>query len=300
MKIYANMHTHSDHSDGGYTPEQLAQAAKKEGYGAVVLTDHDNITGFRQMRQACDALGLETVLGVEFSSPSKLLPPKPGVKTENNSFHICGYGFDPEHPGIKGYLKELGEQKTAQIKMMFDLAVEKGIVGGISWEEVLIHNSDKAWLTGGRIYDAMLAKGLLEKKDRIGLIQALRPLLAYTFQCEYKPEYEIIQLIRDAGGLAILAHPHEQLCHMEPLMEMGICGLEVSHRLLTPEEQAAAIELALAKNLYISGGSDHAGLCSGYYERYPTPEECPRYAPYLSWGTSKEYFDEIKNKQLCR
>lgn len=300
MKIYANMHTHSDHSDGGYTPEQLAQAAKKEGYGAVVLTDHDNITGYQQMRQACDALGLETVLGVEFSSPSALLPPMPGVKTENNSFHICGYCFDPEHPGIKGYLKALGEQKTAQIKIVFDLAVKEGIVRDISWEEVLIHNSDKAWLTGGRIFDAMLAKGLLEKKDRVGMIQALRPLMAYTFQCEYKPEYEIIQLIRDAGGLAILAHPHNQLCHMEPLMEMGICGLEVSHRMLTPEEQAAAIELALTKDLYISGGSDHAGLCSGYYERYPTPKECPRYAPYLSWGTSKEYFDEIKNKQLCR
>ena len=78
MKIYANMHTHSNHSDGGYSPEELAAAAKKEGYGAVVLTDHDNITGFAEMQKACQVLGLETVLGVEFSSPSKLLPVKSG------------------------------------------------------------------------------------------------------------------------------------------------------------------------------------------------------------------------------
>lgn len=116
----------------------------------------------------------------------------------------------------------------------------------------------------------------------------------------YKQEYEIIQLIRDAGGIAILAHPHEQLQYMEALMEMGICGLELSHHLLTPEEQAAAMQLALEKNLYISGGSDHRGQCSGYYERYTTPEECPYYVPPLSFGTSKEFFDEIKNKRIYR
>ena len=300
MKIYANMHTHSDHSDGGYTPEVLAAAAKKEGYGAVVLTDHDTISGYPRMRKACEALGLETVLGVEFSSPSDMLPRRAGVKLENDCFHICAYGFDPEHPGIKAYLKELGEQKTAQIKMLFDLAVEKGIVWGISWENVLIHNADKTWLTGGRIFDTMLAKGLLEVKDRVKMIADLRPLLKDTFQCQYRQEHEIIQLIRDAGGIPILAHPHEQLQYMDALMEMGIEGLEVSHRLLTEQEQEAATALALDKGLYISGGSDHAGLCSGYYERYPTPEQCPRYAPYLSFGTSKEYFEEIRDQKICR
>lgn len=115
----------------------------------------------------------------------------------------------------------------------------------------------------------------------------------------YKQEYEIIQLIRDAGGIAILAHPHEQLQYMEALMEMGICGLEVSHHLLTPEEQAAAMQLALEKNLYISGGSDHHGQCSGYYERYTTPEECPYYVPPLSFGTSKEFFDRLKTKEYA-
>ena len=233
MKIYANMHTHSDHSDGGYSPETLAAAAKKEGYGAVVLTDHDTISGFPRMEKACEALGLETVPGVEFSSPSDMLPRRPGVKLENDCFHICAYGFDPEHPGIKGYLKALGEQKTAQTKMLFDLAGEKGVVWGISWEDVLLHNADKTWLTGGRIFDTMLAKGLLEAKDRAKMNADLRQFSGSLFQCRYREEYEIIQLIRDAGGIPILAHPHGQLQHMEELMEMGIEGLEVSHWLIT-------------------------------------------------------------------
>lgn len=301
MKIYANMHTHSSHSDGGYTPSELAHAAKKEGYGAIVLTDHDNITGFPEMRSACEALGLETVLGVEFSSPSKLLPAKPGVKTENNSFHICGYGFDPEHPGIRQYLTELSAQKTAQTKELFDLAIQKGLLHGITWEEVIALNPEKTYINGKQIFAAMQAKGLVTQKDHLRFVTEVnRPLLPLVFPCEFRQEYEIIQLIREAGGLAILAHPHEQLQYMQALMEMGICGLEASHHLLTPEEQTAAMQLAIEKNLYISGGSDHCGQCSGYYERYPTPEECPKYAPYLSFGTSKEYFDEIKTKQLCR
>lgn len=301
MKIYANMHTHSNHSDGGYAPEALALAAKEEGYGAIVLTDHDNITGFQEMHLACERLGLETVLGAEFSSLSKLLPAKPGVKTENNSFHICGYGFDPEHPGIKAYLLELGTQKTAQTKEVFDLAVKKGLLGGIDWEEVIALNPGKIWINGGKIFAAMVAKGLVTQKDLQWFVSEVnRPLLPLVFPCEFRQEYEIIQLIRDAGGIAILAHPHEQLQHMEPLIEMGISGLEVSHHLLTPEEQAAAIRLALEKGLYISGGSDHCGRCSGYYERYPTPEECPKYVPYLSFGTSKKHFDEIKNKRIQR
>lgn len=301
MKIYANMHTHSNHSDGGYSPEELAAAAKKEGYGAVVLTDHDNITGFGEMRQACERLGLETVLGIEFSSPSGLLPPKQGVKTENNSFHICGYGFDPEHPGMKRYLSELGAQKTAQTKEIFNLAVKKGLIRGIEWEEVIALNPGKIWINGGKVFAAMVAKGLVEKKQLQWFVSEVnRPLLPLVFPCKFKQEYEIIRLIREAGGIPILAHPHGQLHLMEPLMEVGIEGLEVCHQLLTPEEQAAATKLALEKGLYISGGSDHHGQCSGYYERYPTPEECPKFVPYLSFGTAKEYFDEIKKKKICR
>ena len=84
MKIYANMHTHSNHSDGGYEPWELARAAKKEGYGAVALTDHDTVTGYRELKEECDKLGLETIIGVEFSPGSKLVPPKPDAKPEDS------------------------------------------------------------------------------------------------------------------------------------------------------------------------------------------------------------------------
>lgn len=301
MKIYANLHTHSNHSDGGYSPRDLARTAKAEGYGAVAVTDHDTVTGYAELREECEKLGLETVFGAEFSSPSKLLPAKEGVRTENNSFHICGYGFDPEYPGMKQYLLELGAQKAAQTRQIYDMAVEKGLIRGIEWEEIIALNPGKTWISGSQFFIAMQAKGLLEEKDRSWLSrEVFRPLRAKAMPCVFRQEHEIIQLIRDAGGIAVLAHPHEQLQFIEPLMEMGIEGLEACHWLLTEEEQVSALKIGLEKNLYISGGSDHHGWCSGYYERYETPEQCPYYSPALSFGTAKEYFNEIKNKRLSR
>ena len=57
LQHYANLHTHSTHSDGVYTPEQLVDIAKAEGYGALAVTDHDTITACEPVRRACEARG---------------------------------------------------------------------------------------------------------------------------------------------------------------------------------------------------------------------------------------------------
>ena len=104
----------------------------------------------------------------------------------------------------------------------------------------------------------------------------------------------MIRLIHDAGGIAVVAHPHNQLRHMGELVRMGIDGTEVWHPDLRDEaERLEAIELAQKYDLFVSGGSDHSGLCGGQYQRYENPAECPFYHPELSLGTSEEFFREI-------
>jgi len=298
MKFYANMHTHSTHSDGGFSPRRLAEAAKEEGYGAVVLTDHDTVTGYDELKEACDELGLETIFGAEFSSPSALLADNSGQAA---TFHIVGYHFDPEHPVMKQYLEDMSIRETDQTRVLFERGVRLGKIHGISWDEVLEFNKGITWLCNDHLFRAMLHKGVITREDRGWFFQELFGVHRYEVPpCrEFQQEYEIIQLIRDAGGMAILAHPYDQLQFVEPLMEMGLEGIEVWHRGLERRGQCeAALKLALEKNLYISGGSDHSGHCGGYYRE--VPEESPYYAPYLSYGTTKPYFDEIKNRQLNR
>lgn len=56
-KIYASLHAHSTHSDGVYSPEELAQVGFDQGYQALVLTDHDTVTGDAEMMEACRKMG---------------------------------------------------------------------------------------------------------------------------------------------------------------------------------------------------------------------------------------------------
>lgn len=302
MKLYANLHTHSTHSDGGFSPTELAYAAKKEGYKAIAVTDHDTATGYPELRDVCIKEGLECIFGVEFSSPSKLLEKNAEHRdvAMRKRFHIVGYHFDPAYPAMKKYLADRGTNETEQTHVLFDRGVKLGKIKGIEWEEVLEYNKGIAWLCNEHLWRAMLAKGIVTKADHDWFWSELFGAhIAEVPDCiPFKQEHEIIQLIRDAGGIAILAHPHTQLDCIDALMEMGVEGLEVWHHLMTEQEIAMALELAHKKNLYISGGGDHHGYCSGYYEWEDKTSKF--YAPPLTYGTTKEYFEEIKNRKLNR
>lgn len=299
MKYYANLHTHSTHSDGRYSPSELARMAKIEGYGAVAVTDHDVVTGYPELRDECEKLGLECILGAEFSSPSKLLAGKTQMAGE---FHILGFGFDPEYPEMKEYLAGMSLRESEQTRILFERGVKIGFLKDITWDEVLEFNHGITWLCNEHVWRLLLAKGMFKKSDYRTYFNELFGVHRYEIPpCyDFKQEHEIIKLIRDAGGIALLAHPHEQLCHMDALIEMGIQGLEVSHFIMTEEEQKEALKLAYDKGLYIAGGTDHEGYMSGAYEQYEKPEDCPVYAPFASIGTTKEHFDEIKNRRIDR
>ena len=278
MKIFANLHTHSTHSDGPYSTAELVKVAKAEGYGALAITDHDTATAYPELKKACADEGLECIFGVEFS----VRVPKP--------YHILGYDFDPEYPAMKKYLAEMAARQTDNTKGCFDLAVKNG---GI------------AWLCNNHVFNALLAKGLVKQENYMAwFIENFEVQRGYfPPSYDFKSLPELIELIKAAGGFAIVAHPHGFLDDIDDLIALGIVGLEVCHPDLTEEEQKRALAIALEKGLFIGGGSDHSGLCGGYYGSYPTEEELKKschYIPALSAGTSKEYFEELKTRKLSR
>ena len=131
MKYYANLHTHSTHSDGKYTPAQLAQMALAEGYGAVAVTDHDTVTGYGELKAECDKLGLETVFGAEFSAPTDLFVRENGFPAD---FHIMGFHFDPEYPAMQEYLAGMSLREADQTRILTepDEAKRDGYIALIS------------------------------------------------------------------------------------------------------------------------------------------------------------------------
>lgn len=299
MDFYANLHMHSTHSDGGFTPEHLVKVAKKEGYQAMAITDHDTVTAYPELKAACDREGMDCIFGVEFYGRSKLLT---GTYQKYGLYHILGFNFDPEYPEMKQYLRKMSKREENQTRILFERGVKEGKLENITWDEVLEHNPDVTWLCNDHVFRTLIAKGMAVPSDKPRFFAELFGPRRYEVPDLYpiKQEAEIIQLIHDAGGIALVAHPHKQLHTLDALVEMGLDGLEVWHPELTPEEQDAAYRYGLAHDLYISGGSDHYGLLGGAYDENTPKDKAIRYIPPRSVGTTLEFYTEIKNMQLNR
>ena len=293
MKMYANLHMHTTHSDGVYSPAEIVKIAKAEGYKAVAKSDHDTATGYDELKAACDKENMDCIFAVEFS----VYRPKP--------CHIVAFDFDPEYPAMKEYLRQMAARQTDNTKKCFEESVEEGAISGITWKEVEDYNDGVAWLCNNHVFEAMKSRGLITQEEYL-------PWFRKNFDARgrhYAPLYSfnelepMVKLIKEAGGLPILAHPHNQLDDVDYFLNVGIEGIEVWHPDLTEEEKQRAYKIALEKNIFISGGCDHSGLCGGLYSSYETEEELKKshhYIEPLSVGTTEEYFKEIKERKIMR
>ena len=294
MKPYANLHLHSTHSDGVYSPTEMVTVAKNEGYGAIAITDHDTASAYGELKAACDKEGLECLFGVEFTV------------TKPSYFHILGFEFDPEYPEMKEYLRIMALRQTDNTKQCFDAAVKLGNISGITWEEVLEYNVGIPWLCNNHVFRAMQNKGLIEESGYMAWFEKnFRDEMAkYPPSYDFLPLDEMVSLIKRAGGFALCAHPDKnQLTKIDMLLDAGIEGLEVLHADMTKDEQRTALSICLEKNLFISGGSDHSGLCGGYYDSFPDEETLhasPLYIEPMSAGVTKEHFEELKARKIMR
>ena len=109
---------------------------------------------------------------------------------------------------------------------------------------------------------------------------------------------DLISLIHSAGGIAVVAHPciSIQLSTIPELVACGLDGLEVWHNgMVKRGYQKEALRLALEYNLYISGGEDHSGICGGQYKFFENPSETRFWVEPMSLGTTKEFFEEIRD-----
>ena len=292
MKKYANLHSHSTHSDGVYSPAELVKIAKDEGYSALSITDHDVATAYPELKAACDELGMECLLGCEFTGCSEEF---------NFTFHITAYGFDPEYPEMKEYLEKCSETTAHNTRVLFERGREDGLISKeVTWDDVLEYNKGITWLCNDHVFRTYKARGLmtdLEYDNFFKTVYGDRRREVPNLH-EKLPLSELLDLIKRAGGIAFVAHPHGKLYAIPRLAELGISGLEVWHSNLTNEEIPEALKIARDHRLYVSGGSDHEGLLGGQYQFYEHPEKTQFWLPEGYAGTTREFFDEIKTRKF--
>ena len=287
MEMYANLHSHSTHSDGVHTPAEMVRVAKEEGFSAIAISDHDAATAYPELKAACEREGMRCIFAVEFS----VNRPVPA--------HIVAFDFDPEYPPMKQYLADMGFRQTDNTKRVFDEGVECGNITGITWEEVLAYNEGIIWLCNNHVFRAMEAKGLVKEDEYMAwyMKNYSRQRGKYPPVRDFMASDKLVSLVREAGGFCVLAHPtDEQMDKIDEYIAIGIEGIEVWHSDLNDEQRARALAIALEHDLYVSGGSDHSGLLGGLYSSYPTEEALkasPHYIPLRSTGVPQGFFEEL-------
>jgi len=247
-----DLHTHTNISDGTDTPTELINKAMASGIKTLAITDHDSIGGWQEAVQALRP-GLDLVLGAEVSCQT----------SDGISVHILGLLFDSNHQELMNTLEKTRENRFGRMEKIIKRINEAGI--DISMTDVLEQLSDGATLGRPHLADALVKKGIVANRD-----EAFNKMLhnnSKYYVSHYSPlPEEAIKLIKQAGGVAVIAHP--MASHrgrvisgqtFGSIIEAGLDGIEVEHRDHTPDEKQNLINLAKEFDLVMTGASDYHG-----------------------------------------
>lgn len=250
MERRIDLHTHTTCSDGSMTPRELVRHAKESGLSAVAVSDHDTADGVKEAMAAGRDCGVEVVPAIELSAKS------------DTETHILGYFIDPDSKVLAEAADYIRAVRAERIGETCGMLRELGI--DVTLDEV------KTAAKGGILCRAHIARIMTDKGYSESPKAAFAKWLnvgcpAYS-ESQALTDTEAVQLIRDAGGDAYLAHLH--LTKKPPavldafvgrLASEGLCGVEGYYTDYTPEMETEFRSLAKKYGLKLSGGTDFHG-----------------------------------------
>lgn len=251
--MLADLHIHTTASDGSIPPEELPDLAKAAGLECIAITDHDTVAGVEPARKAAQPLGMKVIAGIEVSTDYL-----------ERDVHLLGYGIDISSP----VLEEVTRWSVKEKMVRNHKIVEKlqGLGYDITWED--IHLPQEGTVAGR----PHIAQALVDKGYASSVGEVFQTLVG-----EGKPAYvprqrislgRAIDVIRQAGGQPVLAHPLQYGFESDELdafvafaARHGAAGLEVVYTGYSRQEQDELKKLAVKYGLFITGGSDFHGSC---------------------------------------
>ena len=247
--ISADLHLHSTASDGTLSPAELVRHAHDCGITVMALTDHDNLSGIPEAGEEAKRLGMRLVPGVELSC---------GAEKE---IHVLGYGFDPGNAALLEFCRAKRSEREERAAEMVRRLEANGMK--IEFSRVLA-------LAKGAPGRPHVARALLEAGHVHSMKEAFTKYLA-PGKCGYVPKKEVrvpeaVELLREAGGIAVLAHPMQLSLGSQMLesligewTEAGLSGVEVYHPSADAGDLPMLSGIAKRLGLLITGGSDFHG-----------------------------------------
>ena len=247
-----DLHTHSLASDGTDTPGELINKAHASGITVLGLMDHDTVAGWDEATIYLRP-GMSLVLGSEISCQT----------LDGTSVHMLGMLFDRDNSALSEVLATTRDNRLTRMNRIIARLNEAGYE--ISIEDVLAQLAPGATLGRPHLADALIAKKLVASRD-----EAFAELLhnnSKYYISHYSPTPEdAIKLIKQAGGVAVIAHPLASLRgrtisieSFKSMVEAGLDGIEISHRDQSEDERELLREVVARYGIIATGSSDYHG-----------------------------------------
>ncbi len=251
-----DLHVHTRTSDGSLSAREVIGLAKENGITHMAITDHDTTKGLKDALDLGTEIGVKIIPGIEISAYDF---------TRKKKVHILGLNIEPEHPALTTLCTSLVQNRN---QASFDTVKSLIAVGyDLSWEDVQKYAEGGTGVYKQHIMHALLDQGYCES-----IYCDLYKALFTQISLEYVDAGTAIQAVKEAGGIAVLAHPGlmNNFEGIDEWVDLGLRGIEVFH----PSHNKDAIELSLKHarkhNLITTGGSDF----HGFYGEIPVELGC--------------------------
>jgi predicted metal-dependent phosphoesterase TrpH len=244
---YADLHTHTYHSDGTRSPKEVVDVAKAHGLDILAISDHDNLAAYFEIRAYADERGLTLIPAIELS-----------CEVDGIDVHILAYAFDALDERIERHLRSFRDTRQHRGYAIVEKLRALGVT--ISAERV------DQLAAGGAVGRPHVARALVEAGHVASVSEAFDLYLGAG-----KPGYigkqrfaiaEAVALIHGAGGVLSVAHPTLYPDHtllVPRLLDEGIDAVEVLHPQVDDGNRERYTNLARFRGKFTTGGSDDHG-----------------------------------------
>ncbi len=246
----SDLHIHTLYSDGVFSPEKIVDTAIDVGLQVIALTDHDNVLSYPVAKEYLKNTGradkLEIIQGIEVNTLYK-----------NYEVHILGYFMDVNNSDFQNMLKLQQQARVKQTKEIINLLSKKEGIK-IKFEDI-----KKQVAEGGSIGRPHIAKAITTAGGTSSVIEAYSKYIhddspVYVQRKTVSPQ-DAVEIIYDAGGIPVIAHPHDidiAETLIRELMQYGLRGIEAYHRKHSPACVEYFSSMAEELGLIVTGGSD--------------------------------------------
>jgi predicted metal-dependent phosphoesterase TrpH len=249
---FADLHLHTSFSDGTFTPEELVLQAQKNGLSCIALTDHDTVQGCARAAAACAPVLIEFIPGTELTA-----------EHDDTEVHILGYFLDTQNQTL---LAEIAKFQAVRKQRIYEMVARINEIGVPLKVEAVFALANCESPGRPHVARTLVKEGLARNLDEAfeRFLKKGRP--AWVPKAKMSAR-ESVDLIHQAGGLAVMAHPGLNRTDdiIPALVDAGLDGIECFHTKHSTTMAERYLGIADKFHLLVTGGSD----CHGFSKARP-------------------------------